>query len=200
MTAAQGGDAGTAARVVPQGWWPVWRRALANWFDAFPRDILFQKEEFHNHENGSPFMARWTLFTLGGCALYVHKFFASDCRAPHDHPRRFLTIGLKGRYFERRYHPQGHSHEGDVAGLKQYRAPWVRCFAATHTHWQEMIPGEVCWTLAFVFPKSREWGFWEAVHDFAERRVRNRWVPWRDYIRARFGFNDRSSGPPAVMS
>jgi hypothetical protein len=124
------------------------------------------------------YLERWTLATAFGCGVYLHHFIGDDWALdPHDHPRRFISIGLKGWYFEDVFE----SHDpGPSNGLPQtrlvktetYSAPWVRSFPAEHLHRVRAAECGDVWTLVIVLRKSRPWGF---VRD-------GLWVPFRDYV------------------
>jgi hypothetical protein len=123
---------------------------------------LFSLEEINGADLCPTYMYRWTLLSTRWAKVYVHKFVAEDwSKDLHDHPKRFITIGLRGQY-----------REFTASGEKVYRAPWIRSFPATHTHRLTLIDDQPCWTLAIVFKASRQWGFW---HD-------GKWVYWRDYV------------------
>ena len=49
-----------------------------------------------------PYLHRWRLASFGRKRfLYLHHFVGSDwSRDPHDHPKRFISIGLWGSYIE----------------------------------------------------------------------------------------------------
>lgn len=124
-----------------------------------------------------PHFYRWTLFRGFGRALYLHHFVSSDSwRDPHDHPRPFTSIGLKGEYVEVERIP----FHGTWRGLERahrYRAPWFRSFGANHIHRIELIPDETgvegdCWTLVWVGPLECNWGF----------HTSQGWVFWKDYV------------------
>lgn len=140
-------------------------------------DRLFRHEEINGHDLCPTYMHRWTLLRFwGGAALYLHKFVDDDwSRDMHDHPKRFISVGLRGRYIEHsrstRYRSDGHREEYDA--VREYRAPWVRSFPATHTHRICLYPDRrPCWTLVLVLQTQRRWGFWPG----------GRWVFWRDYV------------------
>lgn len=131
-----------------------------------PRMVLglFEHETIDGDGLCPVYLHRWTLLKAFGCALYLHKFVGDDWAGDlHDHPKRFISIGLWGRYTE---------HRAD-GSTREYRAPWVRTFPAEHRH---RISGPTvrrpCWTLVIVLRAVRPWGFW----------VDGRWVPWRDYV------------------
>ena len=62
---------------------------------------LFGYEEI-NGNGRCPYLHRWCLLVLPrGVRLYLHKFIGSDwSRDLHDHPKRFISIGLWGSYIE----------------------------------------------------------------------------------------------------
>ena len=143
---------------------------------------LFKREEINGHERCPAYMYRWTLFQprtprwlWRGFGIYVHKFVGDDwTRDMHDHPKRFISIGLVGRYIE--VTPRGTvpATDPDPVFLKRelFAAPWIRSFPATHIHRLELVDGRPCWTLVIVLRTVREWGFWP----------RGRWMPWRQYV------------------
>jgi len=139
-------------------------------------DTFFKLEEIKSGDHCPPYMFRWTLFKSVrlGCSLYVHHFVGDDgARDLHDHPRKFTTLGLWGRYVEETPHVDAHGGKSTVlVDRKTYTAPWLRSFPAEHRHRLTLFPGETCWTLAFVWPLKREWGFW----------VRGKFIPWRQYV------------------
>jgi hypothetical protein len=109
------------------------------------------------------YLTRWTLFRLPFVAVYLHCFSGSDWAIDlHDHPKRFISIGLRGRYVEH-----------TPTGTREWRAPWVRSFPAEHRHRLELRSGEFAWTLVIVGRATRPWGFW----------LDGRWLPWRRYVR-----------------
>lgn len=124
-------------------------------------DRIFSMEEINGHNACETYMYRWTLIKLfRGIGLYLHHIVGSDwTRDLHDHPKRFISIGLKGWYIE--------ETEGTAGTL--YTAPWVRTFPATHRH---RLVARNCWTLVLVLWTVRPWGFWS----------RGTWIPWRQYV------------------
>lgn len=130
------------------------------------RDRIFRREDI---ARGA--LRRWTLFRLpGGRALYLHHFRCSDARSLHDHPKRFVTIGLRGGYVEESPDPWEWLALSHARIRRQFRAPWIRTFGTHHIH-RVRVSRRGCWTLAYVGPATREWGF---LH-------RGRWIPWRRF-------------------
>lgn len=123
---------------------------------------IFQLEEINGHNICPTYLYRWTLLSTRWFKFYLHKFVADDWSQDlHDHPKRFVTIGLWGRYTE---HTPVES--------KIWKAPWIRSFAPQHLHRITIEPSSTCWTIAIVFKSVRNWGF---VHN-------GQWIPWRQYV------------------
>ena len=123
---------------------------------------LFKREEINGGTRCPTYLYRWTLFRCRWFQVYLHRFVADDwSRDLHDHPKRFISIGLWGGYVE-------HTPNGATT----YCAPWVRSFPAEHIHRIVLAPWHVCWTLVIVLQASREWGFWHA----------GQWIPWKEYV------------------
>jgi len=147
---------------------------------------LFKIEEINGGERCPTYLFRWTLFQprwpralWRGFGIYLHKFVGDDwSRDLHDHPKRFISIGLKGRYLE--YTPcrvcVAAGENPDDCGLRiaHFTAPWIRTFPAEHIHRLTLFPDrKPCWTLVIVLRAVREWGFW---HE-------GQWIHWKEYVR-----------------
>lgn len=167
-------------------------------------DRLFKREEINGNHRCPTYLIRWTLFQprrpralWRGFGVYVHKFIGDDwSRDLHDHPKRFISIGLRGQYVEETpslaaielddeptIYPCGCSRLKVNAGLCDqyshqrtvYRAPWVRTFPADHIHRiSGPTPASPCWTLVMVLWHVREWGFWHS----------GMFLHWRGYVTA----------------
>ena len=139
-----------------------------------------------------PYLHRWRLASFGRKRfLYLHHFVGSDwSRDPHDHPKRFISIGLWGGYVE-----ESHNWTHRMALLRfrelragrpfterfawpnrtVYRAPWIRSFPAAHIHRLILPPGGTCWTLVFTGRETKPWGFF--YQD-------GTWVEFQRYMRS----------------
>lgn len=118
-------------------------------------------EEINGHHRCSTYLCRWVLKDTARWKAYLHKFVGDDwSRDLHDHPKRFISIGIWGSYLEE-----------TPAGFKRYRAPWISTFPADHRH-RLTTPWGPCWTIVIVLETVREWGFWNE----------GRFIPWRDYV------------------
>lgn len=128
----------------------------------------FTREEIDGDGRCATYLVRWTLLKLPGArGVYLHHFVGDDWSFDlHDHPKRFVSIGLWGRYVEQT------PSVGVVVQERTYRAPWFRTFPAHHIHRIRLIDGRPCWTLVVVLKTVRPWGFWHM----------GRWIPWRTYV------------------
>lgn len=108
-----------------------------------------------------PLMHRYKIFRSRWGNMYLHKFLRSDYdRAMHDHPWSFISLVLTNGYYEhtasgRRFRPPG--------SLNIRPAEWL--------HWVEIE--KPAWTLVFVRPKRREWGFLSSIGWLPEKEFKN---------------------------
>jgi hypothetical protein len=141
----------------------------------FLNRIFGQAEEINGRERCPTYLYRWTMLSRKGkFSVYLHHFVGDDwSRDLHDHPKRFISIGLWGWYIEET--PYMGNPDGEWAKLGHvlttYRAPWIRTFPATHIH-RLSVPSKNCWTLVIVLKPVREWGFWHL----------GQFMPWRRYV------------------
>lgn len=132
-------------------------------------DFLCGKAEEINGRFRCPtYLYRWTLFSWRGhCSIYLHHFVGDDwSRDLHDHPKRFISIGLWGWYLE-----ETPRDDLPLTRITKYRAPWIRTFPASHIH-RISVPSKNCWTIVAVLKPVRDWGFWH----------QDRFIPWRQYV------------------
>lgn len=137
--------------------------------------FLFSDPEEINGGNRCPtYLFRWFLLRTRWFKAYIHHFVADDWSLDHhDHPKRFISIGLWGWYREERPTPEGIVWE-------EFHAPWFRTFPAEHIHCLK-VPSGNCWTLIFVLRGTRPWGFW---HE-------GRFIPFKAYVQGVDGIADR---------
>ena len=130
-------------------------------------DKAFRLEEINGRDRCPTYLYRWTLLKVGAYSLYVHHFVGDDWSLDlHDHPKRFISIGLKGWYVETTPCPDCAQNHRRV-----YRAPWIRTFPAEHRH-RIQTPSGSCWTLVITLKSTRGWGFWHL----------GKFIPWRTYV------------------
>lgn len=108
-----------------------------------------------------------------GIAARIHHILRSDNdRAVHDHPWHYLTIILRGGYFEetRRYDESGLY----VGTQRKWYGPGSILFRSAKSQHRLVIPdGRTCWTLFITGNKQQHWGF----YPIAETKIY-----WRDYL------------------
>lgn len=139
----------------------------------------FTHEEINGGDRCPTYLHRWTLLKIGkNASVYLHHFVGDDwSRDLHDHPKRFISIGLWGWYIEQTPCPMSVTCD---CQQKTYRAPWIRTFPAEHIH-RITTPSKNCWTLVIVLKSTREWGFWHM----------GKFMPWRDYVSGKDGIADK---------
>ena len=129
---------------------------------SFLTKLFGAPEQINGAHRCPTYLYRWFLLRTQWFKVYLHHFVADDwSRDLHDHPKRFISIGLRGWYIEE-----------TPSGEQIYRAPWIRSFPAEHIH-RLRVPSKSCWTLVIVLRGTREWGFWHF----------GRFIPWRSYVK-----------------
>ena len=122
----------------------------------------FRREEINGANRCPTYLFRWTLIYCRWFGIYVHRFVGDDWSLDlHDHPKRFISIGLRGQYVEE-----------TPAGEQTFCSPWFRSFPAEHKHRLRLIDGKECWTLVVVLRAVRPWGFWHL----------GSFIPWKQYV------------------
>jgi hypothetical protein len=133
-----------------------------------------------------PMMLRWEFLRLGKkpwLKAMIHYFPPNVTdRDPHDHPRSFLTLILRGGYLNTEFvkldPPLDLAYgirQNYMSEFEWMSAGMVRFRRAEHLHLTET--GDAgAWTLVVMGPEKRDWGFVAA----------GRWWAWRPYVE-RFG-------------
>jgi hypothetical protein len=63
--------------------------------------LFGEPEQINGHERCETYLWRWTVAKWRGRGIYLHHFVGDDwSRDLHDHPKRFISIGLWGWYIE----------------------------------------------------------------------------------------------------
>lgn len=101
----------------------------------------------------------WTFF----CGARVHHILRSDFdRHLHDHPWPFITVILKGGYFEERPlfrdYPASLTHEPTVIHWHGPGSVLLRSARARHR--LSLPQHRSTWTLFISGPRSQSWGFY----------------------------------------
>lgn len=106
----------------------------------------------------------------------LHKIVKSDDPIFHDHPWPFMTIVLKGGYWE---HTPVFDKEGNkFAEFTEWRGPGsIIKRGAGDFHWLELEQGKTATTLFFMGPQQRDWGF---LVDKTKKK--SQWIQWQYYL------------------
>lgn len=129
----------------------------------------FAKEDLSRKKDGS-YLIRWVLWRSPRTerALYIHKLVGEDdSAAPHTHPGRFISVGLRGAYVDYYLAPSG------MTLLEVYNAPWIREFPPTHAHRLRPLGLSPCWTLVYRGNTTHDWGFIDSDGS---------WYHWEDWL------------------
>lgn len=154
------------------------------WFEFYKRRVITRND-------GEAYLIRRTLISFGTYfSIKYHKILASDDACMHDHPWSFLTIILKGGYYE--WTPKKQKDSGEYVdsqlgvtgeyenchwhkpGSIMYRpANWIhrlelRSVNVRDVEQLKIVPAH---TLVFTFKVIRDWGF----------ITKKGWIFWRHY-------------------
>ena len=107
--------------------------------------------------DGSKYLTRLRIIQTPWWGVYLHKIHGPDPgRDLHDHPWDFVSFVLRGWYDERSTNPPGFL---TMAGERRVR--WLNRKRAEVAHRITSVAhGKSTWTLVFVGPRRRKWGFW----------------------------------------
>lgn len=106
--------------------------------------------------------------------IFVHKFLKSDPDDVHDHPWPYVTLILRGGYYE--WIPEFDSQGLQIGETRYWRGPGHFRICSSHSyHRIELNPGITAWTMFMPGPQSREWGF----------LVNNKWIQHDQYLQRR---------------
>jgi hypothetical protein len=113
---------------------------------------LGRKRVILDRESNEPYLTRYYLFLKDRkwfpFNIFLHNFHRSDPDDLHDHPWPFVTIILRGGYWE--HTPKGKFWRG---------AGTVNWAGSKSLHRVELVPDIDTWTLFIPGPTVREWGF-----------------------------------------
>ena len=131
-----------------------------------------------DREDNEPYLERYYIFLKDRSwfpfNIFVHHFLKSDPDDVHDHPWPYMTIILRGGYYE--WKPGLDSRGQVTCEVRQWKGPGSIRFAGARTyHRIELDPDVTAWTLFVPGPKLREWGF----------LVKNKWIQHETYFAQR---------------
>lgn len=103
-----------------------------------------------------PLLIRYKIIKCPLFGICIHKLCRSDYdRALHDHPWAFATFILRGGYRE------VHDQTYDNQPTHVYHRPGSLLFRPARWRHRVIIPAfQPAWTLVFMGPRVRRWGFW----------------------------------------
>ena len=132
-----------------------------------------RKKIIYDRQGEKEYLIRYYLFlkdrTWFPFNVTLHKICQSDEPKLHDHPWPWMTVVLKGGYWE---HTEGSKYP-------KWKGPGRITFSRSKRYhrlqlgqdkWHNTIP---CWTLFFMGPKRRDWGF---------KDDNGNWVNNQDYL------------------
>lgn len=106
-------------------------------------------------EDGLVYLRRWWLVKTPWGGIALHKMSAPDARSTlHDHPFGFVSIVLRGGYWERRLDPK-------TMYVWLRRVARVNVMSKYGAHAIVDIERTPTWTLLLIGRHRRTWGFWE---------------------------------------
>lgn len=111
---------------------------------------------------GETYLRRWNLINTKNFTIKLHHFLLSDEDCMHDHPWDFVSIILKGYYYET-----------TPTRCKVFKAGSILFRRASHIH--RILIDKSAWSLVFTFKYKRHWGF----------HTPTGWIPWRKYLALR---------------
>lgn len=118
----------------------------------------------------SVYLRRFYLVETEKVKVYLHIIKRSDEDPdPHDHPWDFTTIVLKNGYVDESYTITRKRLPDDRLGFLS-----VRKRRAEHIHMVKVQEGKPAWTLVFLGPYRRKWGFVKPQPEG--------WTDWRTYL------------------
>ena len=115
-----------------------------------------------DRRTGADYMHRYYLFLKDRkwfpFNVTLHKIVKSDDPILHDHPWGYMTIILKGGYWE--HYPVYNKENKQIGVFQEWRGPGSIIIRKAHDyHWLELEEGKSATTLFFMGPQSRDWGF-----------------------------------------
>jgi hypothetical protein len=132
-----------------------------------------------DRRTGADYMHRYYLFLKDRKKFpfnfVLHKIVKSDDPIFHDHPWEYITVVLKGGYWE-------HTPEFDNKGnIVRERRKWcgpgsIINRASKEFHWLELDKEKPVTTLFFMGRQERDWGF------LVEDEGKHKWVKHDEYL------------------
>lgn len=133
-----------------------------------------------DRRTGANYMHRYYLFLKDRknfpFNLTLHKIVRSDDPIFHDHPWPYMTIVLKGGYWE--HTPVFDKNKKIIGENRIFKGPGsIVRRGADEFHWLELDDENPATTLFFMGPQQREWGFLVELKNGVTR-----WIKWTHYL------------------
>lgn len=96
--------------------------------------------------DNEPYLVRYSLLNTPWFSVKLHHILSSDDECLHDHPWSFISVILKGHYYEANDGPMRRCGRGSILFR---RASWRH----------RLIINRPVWTFVITFRKTKEWGF-----------------------------------------
>lgn len=141
------------------------------------RNVIRKLKKFRfrrviRRNDGAPYLIRYYLLWTPWWRLRLHHILLSDYDCLHDHPWAFKSIILAGGYTE---HLKVDPKDPDSAVITRwYDRGSVLKRKAEDAHRLELPEGKSCWSLVFMYKRTREWGFFTKAGKL--------WVKWFHYV------------------
>ena len=147
-----------------------------------------------DRRTGEDYMHRYYLFLKDRkwfpFNFTLHKIVKSDDPIFHDHPWPYMTIVLKGGYWE---HTPVFDNQGNkFAEFTKWRGPGsVIIRGSKEYHWLELDESVgPATTLFFMGPQQRDWGF---LVD--KTKTKTQWIQWQYYLTNYKDYHNRMVEP-----
>jgi hypothetical protein len=130
------------------------------------------KKKVIARKDNVPYLVRYTFFKWGFLSLKIHHILIDDDHCMHDHPWPYMSVILKGGYFEvtpcHIYTAATRLKFNDETNIQFYPSWSVLFRKARHVHRLQLPYDQTCWTLFFTFRRERLWGFFTKYGWFPE--------------------------------
>lgn len=124
--------------------------------------MLLDRVDIPAHDTDATMFTRWRLVQTPWFGLWVHRHHLPDQPVLHDHPRPFVSIRLRGGYWERFDYMR-----------PPRRVRWVNVKRALDCHYIERLDREPTWTFVLAGRRQRTWGYIVPVT--------REWVPFHEH-------------------
>lgn len=125
------------------------------------------------------YLTRYRVIQTPFASIYLHRMDSPDSRPTlHDHPWSFVSIILRGGYWEQRL--DLHTRQ-----MRRRKVRHVNVMRRDDAHYIESLFRAPTWTLLFVGKRRRTWGYWRHADDWTDlQRGAWSWTPFDRDIHA----------------